>query len=613
MKQCPKCQANISDTAKFCMECGCNIKKYEEEQAKPKTRFCPECGTEIPRGSFCPECGYNLGNALNGEATSATIDTFGDDWLSEFESSSNADVATMRAQKSKEQMEKALSAFEYEVHSDGTYTIISLKDKNLLKVIIPERVEAIGDNAFEGSEIISVSLPEGILKIGNRSFAKCAFLDSITLPDSLMFVGDEAFADCEMLNIKFPTTIKKLGKDALKNTATDNRRIQAEADEAKRLSEEKRQKELADAKKKKDAERKKAEEELKQAKEDAAAELNAYVDKTKYRKAQIVEIDQILKAILPLINNATMITMVKVFTNDGKKALDKVKTDAVMTAEEKQKAETAEKKRKAAEEKRKAEEEAKHKAKEEAEKRQRTEAEARLRAEYQALFDQQEKDCLQYAKYQCEQLKKKEMKTLSLGSWPQSEADPNALIEDLQDENGYYCGKDANGKAAKFAKINGKYYKVESILWERVNFGFLDEFIPIRILDCMRYDKSSGSYGQSEILSWLNGEFYQKAFTEWEKRMLLPNDALKQFVNLLNDYDMNKLDNPIKAPSAYAKARGAYTHYEDGKGGYWLHSSQYEKTQEALELDHNGVIYRCNVTRGDLGVVPYILMSPWKI
>ena len=95
--------------------------------------------------------------------------------------------------------------------------------------------------------------------------------------------------------------------------------------------------------------------------------------------------------------------------------------------------------------------------------------------------------------------------------------------------------------------------------------------------------------------------------------MLFPNGLPECFVHLPPDYDANRFDNPNKVPTAYAKARGAYTHFEDGKGGYWLHSSQYDETQEALELDHDGVIYRCDVTRGDLGVVPYIIVLSWKI
>ena len=50
MKQCPKCQANISDTAKFCMECGASL-----------IAKCARCGAELPNGAkFCLECGEKI-------------------------------------------------------------------------------------------------------------------------------------------------------------------------------------------------------------------------------------------------------------------------------------------------------------------------------------------------------------------------------------------------------------------------------------------------------------------------------------------------------------------------------------------------------------------------
>ena len=49
---CPKCEAPLAANAKFCPECG--------EQLKTKT-FCPGCGAQQQPGSkFCAECGEKL-------------------------------------------------------------------------------------------------------------------------------------------------------------------------------------------------------------------------------------------------------------------------------------------------------------------------------------------------------------------------------------------------------------------------------------------------------------------------------------------------------------------------------------------------------------------------
>jgi RNA polymerase subunit RPABC4/transcription elongation factor Spt4 len=50
--KCNKCNAEISDSAKFCPECGSKINKV---------RHCAECGFELlPDAKFCPECGTKI-------------------------------------------------------------------------------------------------------------------------------------------------------------------------------------------------------------------------------------------------------------------------------------------------------------------------------------------------------------------------------------------------------------------------------------------------------------------------------------------------------------------------------------------------------------------------
>jgi membrane protease subunit (stomatin/prohibitin family) len=53
---CPKCNARIPATSKFCPECGTKI-------APPTTGItkCPKCGSQIPAtAKFCPECGAKI-------------------------------------------------------------------------------------------------------------------------------------------------------------------------------------------------------------------------------------------------------------------------------------------------------------------------------------------------------------------------------------------------------------------------------------------------------------------------------------------------------------------------------------------------------------------------
>ena len=68
IKNCPKCKTNLNDKAKFCSECGCNIKEFEIK------RLCPNCGTLVPTGKFCTECGTKIEKTLKNEYTNSNID-----------------------------------------------------------------------------------------------------------------------------------------------------------------------------------------------------------------------------------------------------------------------------------------------------------------------------------------------------------------------------------------------------------------------------------------------------------------------------------------------------------------------------------------------------------
>lgn len=54
-------------------------------------------------------------------------------------------------------------------------------------------VTAIGDVAFAGTDITSVSIPESVVSIGNRAFLNCSSLSSISIPNNVISVGANAF------------------------------------------------------------------------------------------------------------------------------------------------------------------------------------------------------------------------------------------------------------------------------------------------------------------------------------------------------------------------------------------------------------------------------------
>lgn len=61
------------------------------------------------------------------------------------------------------------------------------------------RVVGIGENAFVGSEVSSVSLPQGLEYISGKAFATCHRLKSISIPRTVNDIAAEAFVWCDSL------------------------------------------------------------------------------------------------------------------------------------------------------------------------------------------------------------------------------------------------------------------------------------------------------------------------------------------------------------------------------------------------------------------------------
>lgn len=68
------------------------------------------------------------------------------------------------------------------------------------KLVIPDSVKSISDYAFYGcSSLMSVSLPQGLEKIGIKAFADCYNLEDLVVPSSVTYIHSEAFRGCKKL------------------------------------------------------------------------------------------------------------------------------------------------------------------------------------------------------------------------------------------------------------------------------------------------------------------------------------------------------------------------------------------------------------------------------
>lgn len=130
----------------------------------------------------------------------------------------------------------SLSAAAYSFESAGIYYNItgdntvevtySDRDNNTYSgsISVPETVTnngteysvtKIGEYAFQGSAVTSVSMPECIISIDYNAFKGCQNLESVTLPESLTTLGSYAFYSCcNLESIIIPSSVNSIGISA---------------------------------------------------------------------------------------------------------------------------------------------------------------------------------------------------------------------------------------------------------------------------------------------------------------------------------------------------------------------------------------------------------------
>ena len=86
---------------------------------------------------------------------------------------------------------------------------------NINTVNISNGITRIGDCAFDGLGITSITIPDSVTSIGNDAFGDCENLTDITIPDSVTSIGEGAFRNCKSLtSITIPCSVTSIGYKA---------------------------------------------------------------------------------------------------------------------------------------------------------------------------------------------------------------------------------------------------------------------------------------------------------------------------------------------------------------------------------------------------------------
>ena len=97
---------------------------------------------------------------------------------------------------------------------------------NITSVTLPKSIEKWGTGLFANcSQLTSVSLPANIRRITNYMFEKCTALEQIQVPDSLMEVGYGAFENSGLASITLPDSLSVIESYAFRGTQLQEFRV----------------------------------------------------------------------------------------------------------------------------------------------------------------------------------------------------------------------------------------------------------------------------------------------------------------------------------------------------------------------------------------------------
>lgn len=128
-----------------------------------------------------------------------------------------------------------------EVEGDWTYTLYDGDTKAAIagytgtaaEIAIPETISGkpvtrIGQNAFNGSTIAAVTIPDSVVQIDDNAFANNRNLASVTINgNNLLSIGDGAFSTTSLSTIRIPTSLTAIPDWAFNDTALNELTIPA--------------------------------------------------------------------------------------------------------------------------------------------------------------------------------------------------------------------------------------------------------------------------------------------------------------------------------------------------------------------------------------------------
>ena len=99
----------------------------------------------------------------------------------------------------------------YKISNVGGIDVVYLE-----KVIIPDGIKGIYDEAFEGCKYLtSVTIPGSVEIIGMRAFNRCDSLENVVVSEGVKIIDGFAFAGCDNLTVELPESLERLHEKSI--------------------------------------------------------------------------------------------------------------------------------------------------------------------------------------------------------------------------------------------------------------------------------------------------------------------------------------------------------------------------------------------------------------
>ena len=159
-----------------------------------------------------------------------------------------------------------------------------------------------------------------------------------------------------------------------------------------------------------------------------------------------------------------------------------------------------------------------------------------------------------------------------------------------------------------FGRYKQENNNLEPIKWRILkNDNNILTLIADKILDCHRFDYTQTDYYKSELRLWLNIDFYNKAFNNNEKQILVKQND--DFVSLLTQEQASilKEQDLQRYVTNYAKQKGTHISlFNKGMGWWWLNTNSPAFPLEAGLVVNSGSICYHFIREDNIGIVPLI-------